>query len=376
MPPSIFSVLRSGLILLSCATWMPLRADFELTGTLPARLATGPIIVRRESLETRNSLEVARTMPSKGNFTLSVPSGAGLFTVELGDLRSSFVAADGQTLSLSTTDDGKNLIIAGAPDQALFVAYEALRAKSFARLVTPERDGVAAARSRGDEPEVERLTAREVAGFNEHRRELNDFTLDRLKGSAALYAASLRWDGDYRLDELDATVAAFAKLYPTGEIARLLTERIARFRAIAIGATAPDLAGPTPDGAMLKLSSLRGRTVLVDFWASWCGPCRVENRHYVELYRRYRDAGFEILAVSVDQSGPAWKAAIAKDAATWRHISDLTGWKTPLAAACNVAALPASFLIDPTGKIIAKDLRGTRLTKQLEQIFSPAATKP
>jgi peroxiredoxin len=376
MPPSIFSVLRSGLILLSCATWTPLRADFELTGALPARFATGPIIVRRESLETRTSIEVARAMLSEGNVKLRVPASSGLFTVELGELRGSFVAADGQALSLSATDEDNNFIIAGAPDQALFVAYEALRAKSFARLVTPERDGVAAARSRGDEPEVERLTEREVAGFNEHRRELNDFTLDRLKGSAALYAASLRWDGDYRLDELDAAVAAYAKLYPTDEMARLLTERIARFRAIAIGATAPDLAGPTPDGATLKLSSLRGRTVLVDFWASWCGPCRVENRHYVELYRRYRHAGFEILAVSVDQSGSAWKAAIAKDAATWRHISDLTGWKTPLAATYNVAALPASFLIDPTGKIIAKDLRGLRLTKQLEQIFSPAATEP
>jgi peroxiredoxin len=376
MPPSIFSVLRSGLILLSCATWTPLRADFELTGALPARFATGPIIVRRESLETRTSIEVARAMLSEGNVKLRVPASSGLFTVELGELRGSFVAADGQALTLSATDEGNNLIIAGTPDQALFVAYEALRAKSFARLVTPEREGVAAARSRGDEPEVERLTEREVAGFNEHRRELNDFTLDRLKGSAALYAASLRWDGDYRLDELDAAVAAYAKLYPTDEMARLLTERIARFRAIAIGATAPDLAGPTPDGATLKLSSLRGRTVLVDFWASWCGPCRVENRHYVELYRRYRDAGFEIVAVSVDQSGSAWKAAIAKDAATWRHISDLTGWKTPLAATYNVAALPASFLIDPTGKIIAKDLRGLRLTKQLEQIFSPAATEP
>jgi peroxiredoxin len=376
MPPSIFSVLRSGLILLSCATWTPLRADFELTGALPARFATGPIIVRRESLETRTSIEVARAMLSEGNVKLRVPASCGLFTVELGELGGSFVAADGQALSLSATDEDNNFIIAGAPDQALFVAYEALRAKSFARLVTPEREGVAAARSRGDEPEVERFTEREVAGFNEHRRELNDFTLDRLKGSAALYAASLRWDGDYRLDELDAAVAAYAKLHPTGEIARLLTERIARFRAIAIGATAPDLAGPTPDGATLKLSSLRGRTVLVDFWASWCGPCRVENRHYVELYRRYRHAGFEILAVSVDQNGPAWKAAIAKDAATWRHISDLTGWKTPLAAAYNVAALPASFLIDPTGKIIAKDLRGLRLTKQLEQIFSPAATEP
>ena len=139
MSPPIFSVLRSGLILLSCAAWTPLRADFELTGTLPARFATGPIIVRRESLETRNFIEVARATPAEGSFKLSVPSSAGLFTVELGDLRSSFVAADGQALTLSTADDGKNLIIAGAPDQAHFVAYAALRAKSFARLVTPER---------------------------------------------------------------------------------------------------------------------------------------------------------------------------------------------------------------------------------------------
>lgn len=376
MPSPIFSLLRPSLIFLSCAAWMPLRADFELTGTLPARLATGPIIVLRESLETRNSSEVARTTLLEGSFKLRVPSSSGLFTVELGELRGSFVAADGQTLTLKITTDGKDLVIAGAPDQALFVAYEALRVKSFARLVTPEREGVAAARSRGDTPEVERLTEREVAGFNGHRRELNDFTIDQLKGSAALYAASLRWYGDYRLDELEAAVAAYAKLHPTSEISRLLTERIARFRSLAVGAIAPELVGPTPDDATLKLSDLRGRIVLVDFWASWCGPCREENRHYVELYRRYRDAGFEILAVSVDHSGPAWKAAITKDAATWRHISDLTGWKTPLAAAYNVAALPASFLIDPTGKIIAKDLRGPLLTKRLEQVFSTAAAKP
>ena len=95
MLPPIFSFLRSGLIFLSFAAWTPLRADFELYGTLPARLATGPIIVRRESLETRNSIEVARTMLSKGNVKVRVPSSAGLFTVELGELRGSFVAADG-----------------------------------------------------------------------------------------------------------------------------------------------------------------------------------------------------------------------------------------------------------------------------------------
>ncbi len=370
MPSPSLPFFRSGLILLVLTALVPVRADFVLTGSLPAKLATGAVVVLRESLETRNATELARTAIADGAFTLRVASGPGLFTVELGELRAPFVVADGQSLTLSAGADGKSLVVSGSPDHAKFLAYEAIRARSFARLVIPERE--AAARSRGDDAEVARFTEREVAGFNTHRRELNDFTLDQLRDSAALYAASLRWDGDYRLDELAAAVAAYAKLHPSAEISRLLTERIARFRALAVGAVAPDLAGPTPAGAVLKLSDLRGRTVLVDFWASWCGPCRVENRHYTGLYRRYRDAGFEILAVSVDQNGPAWKAAIAKDGATWRHISDLTGWKTPLAAAYNVAALPASFLIDATGKIIAKDLRGPRLTAQLALLFPDA----
>lgn len=373
MPPPFSVFFRSGLLLFVSATLTPLRADFDLLGALPPRFTNGTVVVLRESLETRNLTEISRTPVSDGNFKLRVASGPGLYTVELGDLRTSFVAADDQILTVSVSADEKALLVAGGPDQALFAAYELMRANSFARLVKPEREAVAAARGRGDEAEVARFTEREVSGYNQHRRELNDFTLTQLSGSAALYAASLRWDGDYRLDELTKAVEAYAKLHPSAEIARLLTDRIARFRALAIGAIAPDLAGPTPEGTPLKLSDLRGRTVLVDFWASWCGPCRVENRHYVELYRRYRDAGFEILAVSVDQSGPSWKAAITKDGATWRHISDLAGWKSPLAASYSVAALPASFLIDPTGKIIAKDLRGSQLTAQLEQVFSQSA---
>jgi hypothetical protein len=101
-----------------------------------------------------------------GRFKLRVPSGPGLFTVELGELRASFVAADDQTLTVTTNNDGKALLIAGGPDQTLFTAYETLRTKSFARLVTPEREAAAAASSRGDETELARFTEREVAGFN------------------------------------------------------------------------------------------------------------------------------------------------------------------------------------------------------------------
>lgn len=338
-----------------------LRAAFELSAQLPAAFADGPVTVSRESLEARESAPVATARLVNGRFSLRVAEGPGLFTLGVGDAEISFVAADGQALRVAAAADGGGLRVEGGADQALFAAYEALRSESLARWVRPVREAIAARQAAGDEAAVASLTEKEVAAYRAHRRELNDFTLAKLRGSAALYAASLRWDGDYRLEELAAAVREFGATFPEAEIGRLLEARIARFRVTAIGAVAPALAGPGPEGGEVSLAALRGKVVLVDFWASWCGPCRLENRSYAELYRRHRAAGFEILAVSVDQDARSWKAAMAKDGAAWRHLSDLTGWKSPLAARYGVTALPASFLLDRDGKIIAKDLRGKPL---------------
>lgn len=348
------------------------RAAFEIAGELPATFADGTVVIARESLEERDSTPVMTGQLTAGRFRLRVEAEPGLFDLRIGEKEISFVAGEGQTLR-AVVADGGDLRVTGGADQALFEAYEAFRSASLARLVLPARAANTAAQAGGNEAEIARLTEAEVSGYRAHRHELNDFTLERLRGSPALYAASLRWDGDYRLEELAAAVREFAAAHPKLEIARLLQERIARFRATAIGAPAPALAGPTPEKTTLALAELRGRYVLVDFWASWCAPCRVENRHYVELRRRYRTADFEILAVSLDQSEPAWRAAIAKDGATWRHISDLAAWKSPLAARYGVTALPASFLVDREGRIVAKDVRGRQLDDVLAAKLGPAA---
>ena len=149
-----------------------------------------------------------------------------------------------------------------------------------------------------------------------------------------------------------------------------LKEQHNEMQFLSPGKIAPDFSQAKQDGKPLKLSDLKGKVVLIDFWASWCGPCRRENPNVVKLYEKYQKNGFTVLSVSLDQNKDQWLAAVKKDNLTWpNHVSDLKGWSNEAAKQYKVTGIPFTVLVDKEGKIINKNLRGPELEKTLESIF-------
>ncbi|NPA69010.1 MAG: AhpC/TSA family protein [Chlorobi bacterium] len=159
------------------------------------------------------------------------------------------------------------------------------------------------------------------------------------------------------------------KKYKYNPIVNEFITKTENIKKLEPGKEAPDIALPDPDGNIIKLSSLRGKYVLIDFWASWCRPCRAENPNNVKLYQKYRDKGFEIYGVSLDKDKNSWIKAIENDKLTWTQVSDLKFWQSEGAKIYNVKAIPHTVLLDKEGKIIATGLRGHNLSQKLKEIF-------
>lgn len=178
----------------------------------------------------------------------------------------------------------------------------------------------------------------------------------------------------FDVDEMHAIIQRATKKFPDhkmlAEIDKQLTENKQKMMAASwLGKEAPDFTLPDANGKEVKLSSFRGKYVLVDFWASWCGPCRKENPNVVEAFNQYKAKNFTILGVSLDRKKDDWVKAIMDDKLTWTHVSDLQYWSTPLVPLYHIEGIPFNVLIDPAGKVIGERLTGRKLTAKLEEVL-------
>lgn len=188
------------------------------------------------------------------------------------------------------------------------------------------------------------------------------------------------WENDFSF--IETTTTAIKQKQPTYKYTENLVTSVSQYKTYlaqkaakekgtpaSIGKEAPEFVLPDTKGKMVRLSSYRGKYLLLDFWASWCGPCRQESPNVVKAYQKFKGKKFDILSVSLDDSKDKWLAAIEKDKLTWTHVSDLKAWESSVVHLYQVEGIPTTFLLDPNGVVIARDLRGDALEQKLQELL-------
>jgi thiol-disulfide isomerase/thioredoxin len=218
-------------------------------------------------------------------------------------------------------------------------------------------------------PEVQEQIRKEYDSIMTSRStELHAFVFTGKPSITAYFATNfLTAEADFPFfDKVDKT---FYPQFSNSKYAREHHQRVEVLRRTAIGETAPDIVLNDPFGKTVALSSLRGKYVLVDFWASWCKPCRMENPNVVRMYNKYKSKGFDVFSVSLDDNKDNWIKAINDDQLLWTHVSDLKKWSASVVQSYNIESIPFTVLLDKDGKIVAKNLRGLQLEQKLAELM-------
>ncbi|MFM1877816.1 MAG: hypothetical protein RLZZ241_682 [Bacteroidota bacterium] len=345
---------------------------YQISGKLNGEIPDGTAVILRKSDETFQTIDVDSTQLTGGAFTFNGKSTTPeLHFIYIEGLRGGIpmILENGNISITAHRDSLQNAEISGTPQNDAYAAY-LNKARSLSALRMSMNEDLRDAMMQQDSALIQSL--------RDEFFELQDKMVEFEKEFAITYPDALITalildrmleSGSASPDEVENLFNKMSDSLKNSKIGMGIREKLDAMKKTSIGSKAPDFSGPTPDGTQLALKDAMGKVTLIDFWAGWCKPCRAENPNVVAVYEQYKDKGLRVLGVSLDKNAEEWKQAIANDGLNWNHISNIAYFDDEIAQLYSVRAIPASFILDENGVILAKDLRGEDLGKKMAELL-------
>ena len=370
----IFLIVTVSLGLLSFSTLV--KPNFTLNGEAKG-VKEGTMVYLERLDDVLGNIAVDSVKITKGAFKFkgnAVEPSVNFIQVKGLEGKIAFILDQGSINFTIYKDSISKSTIGGTPDNDALQKFNIFSQKVQQKMLdfqTENTEKMQTAQASNDNVTIQKL----MDEFGLLQNELIAYTSTYPEKNPSSFLSVLLLDNmfnqpDVDIQKIKTTYGSLTARLQTTKPGLAIKGKIDNFKNISVGNVAPEFSGPTPDGKTLSLKQAMGKLTIIDFWASWCGPCRKENPNVVALYNEFHAKGLNIIGVSLDKDAAKWNEAIAKDGLTWSHVSNLQFWSDPIAVLYNIKSIPATYIIDDKGVIIATNLRGEELRAKIASILN------
>ena len=354
----LLSIVAASMTLAACNA----QSGYKVTGTVEG-MPDGKAIIATVNGSSLDTLAKADVKNGSFEFTGNVSEPTGAYIMVIGQRGAIPFMLENANITVNAGQAG--LTVTGSEGQKIYDQFMAINTTTQQEAMKLQQEYQAANGDQAKMQAVQEAYAKLMTDAQAKETELIKANPDSYVSTFVIVSSM----GQMEYEQLKERYNLLGEKAKASAQGKAIAAQIAKLESTAIGQIAPNFTVTTPEGESISLYDIKGKVKLIDFWASWCGPCRGENPHVVEIYKEYHPKGLEIFGVSLDNNKEAWVKAIADDGLVWKHGSDLKGWQSAPAKLYSVTGIPHTILLDENNKIIAKNLRGDELKQKIAELL-------